>query len=111
DLSVIIDESRSLNDGAILVPGYKADGWMVRGYSESGLLDGDKPVRDYTETERHDLLYREKGKIKALGMNMTYMGLIHKLRESMFSKDPQSLQPHVRRFVESAAVFTDCPAC
>ena len=111
DLSVIVDESKSLNEGAILVPGYKADGWMVRGFSESGMLDGDTPIRDYTETERHDFLHREKGKIKALGMNMTYQGLIPKLRESMFSKDPASLQPHVRRFVESAAVFTACPAC
>ncbi|MEG3613683.1 excinuclease ABC subunit UvrA [Isoptericola haloaureus] len=111
DLSVIVDESRSLNDGAILAPGYKADGWMVRGFSESGFVDPDKPVRDYSDTERHDFLYRDKGKIKALGMNMTYQGLIPKLRESMFSRDPASLQPHVRRFVERAAVFGPCPAC
>ncbi|AEG44323.1 excinuclease ABC subunit UvrA [Isoptericola variabilis] len=111
DLSVIVDESRSLNEGAILVPGYKPDGWMVRGFTESGFLDGDKPVRDFTETERHDFLYREKTKVKALGMNMTYEGLIPKLRASMFSKAPESLQPHVRRFVEQAAVFVPCPAC
>ncbi|PFG43220.1 excinuclease UvrABC ATPase subunit [Isoptericola jiangsuensis] len=111
DLSVIIDETRSLNDGAILVPGYKADGWMVRGFSESGFVDGDKPIKDYTDTERHDLLHRDKGKVKALGMNMTYQGLIPKLRESLFSKDPDSLQPHLRRFVEAAAVFAPCPAC
>ncbi|WP_407317820.1 excinuclease ABC subunit UvrA [Isoptericola halotolerans] len=111
DLSVIVDESRSLNDGAILVPGYKADGWMVKGFAESGFVDGDKPIRDYTDTERHDLLYRDKGKVKALGMNMTYQGLIPKLRESVFSKDPESLQPHIRRFVERAAAFGPCPAC
>ncbi len=111
DLSVIVDESRSLRGGAILVPGYKADGWMVKGFTESGFVDGDKPVREYTETERHDLLFREKGKVKTLGMNMTYQGLIPKLRESLFSKDPESLQPHLRRFVERAAVFGPCPAC
>ncbi|SKC58510.1 ATP-binding cassette domain-containing protein [Krasilnikoviella flava] len=111
DLSVIVDESLSLRDGAILVPGYKADGWMVKGFSETGLLDGDKPVRDFTETERHDFLFKEKGKIKALGMNMTYQGLIPKLRESLFSKAPESLQPHLRAFVERAAVFVPCPAC
>jgi excinuclease UvrABC ATPase subunit len=111
DLSVIVDESRSLNEGAILVPGYKADGWMVRGFAESGFVDGDKPVREFTETERHDFLHREKTKVKALGMNMTYEGLIPKLRASIFSKAPESLQPHVRRFVERAAVFVPCPAC
>ncbi|GGR42055.1 ABC transporter [Nocardioides luteus] len=111
DLGAIVDESKSLNEGAILVPGYKADGWMVKGFSETGLLDGDKPIEDYTETERHDFLYKEKGKIKALGMNMTYQGLIPKLRESIFSKDPEQLQPHIKAFVERAAVFAPCPTC
>ncbi|MFD4327049.1 excinuclease ABC subunit UvrA [Nocardioides sp. NPDC058538] len=111
DLAAIVDESKSLNEGAILVPGYKADGWMVKGFAETGLLDGDKPIKDYTETERHDFLYKEKGKIKALGMNMTYQGLIPKLRESVFSKDPEQLQPHIKAFVERAAVFASCPTC
>ncbi|WP_460752884.1 ATP-binding cassette domain-containing protein [Myceligenerans cantabricum] len=111
DLSVIVDESRSLNDGAILVPGYTADGWMVKGYAESGFVDPDKAIKDYTAQERADFLHKEKTKIKALGMNMTYQGLIPKIRESMFSKDVESLQPHIRRFVEAAAVFGPCQAC
>ncbi|RPF21572.1 ATP-binding cassette domain-containing protein [Myceligenerans xiligouense] len=111
DLSVIVDESRSLNDGAILVPGYTADGWMVKGFAESGFVDPDKAIKDYSDQERADFLYKEKTKIKALGMNMTYQGLVPKIRESMFSKDPESLQPHIRRFVEAAAVFGACPAC
>ncbi|WP_028660862.1 ATP-binding cassette domain-containing protein [Nocardioides insulae] len=111
DLAVIVDESKSLNEGAILVPGYKADGWMVKGFAETGLLDGDKPVKDYTDAERHDFLHREKGKLKALGMNMTYQGLIPKLRESIFSKDPEQLQPHIKAFVERAAVFKPCTTC
>ncbi|GAA1856082.1 excinuclease ABC subunit UvrA [Myceligenerans crystallogenes] len=111
NLSVIIDESRSLYDGAILVPGFTADGWLVKGYAESGFVDPGKAIKDYTEQERADLLYKEKTKVKALGMNLTYQGLIPRLRESMFSKDVESLQPHVRRFVEAAAVFGRCPAC
>ncbi|MBL0887710.1 ATP-binding cassette domain-containing protein [Myceligenerans indicum] len=111
DLSVIVDESRSLSDGAILVPGYTADGWMVRGFAESGFVDPRKPVQDYSAQEREDFLYKEKTKVKAMGMNFTYEGLIPKIRASMFSKDPESLQPHLRRFVEAAAVFGPCPAC
>ncbi|NHA66898.1 ATP-binding cassette domain-containing protein [Phycicoccus flavus] len=111
DLSVILDESRSLREGAILVPGYTADGWLVATYIESGFLDPDKPVRDYTERERHDLLERETTKVRAKGINVTYDGLLPKLRRSMFSKDVDSLQPHVRAFVERAAVFRPCPAC
>ncbi|HEU5037012.1 MAG TPA: excinuclease ABC subunit UvrA [Nocardioides sp.] len=111
DLSVIIDESRSLREGAILVPGYTADGWMVATFIESGFVDPDKAIKDYTEKERHDLLYRQTTKIKAKGINVTYDGLIPKLRKSMFGKDVDSLQPHIRAFVERAAVFKTCPAC
>ena len=111
DLSVILDESKSLVEGAILVPGYTADGWMVTQFVESGFFDRQKPIRDYTEKERHDLLYRQTTKVKARGINVTYDGLIPKIRKSMFSKDIDSLQPHIRAFVERAAVFKTCPAC
>ncbi|MBA2952706.1 ATP-binding cassette domain-containing protein [Nocardioides sp. MAH-18] len=111
DLAVIIDESKSLVDGAILVPGYTADGWMVATFIESGFFDPDKPIGEYSEKERHDLLYKQTTKIKAKGINVTYDGLIPKLRKSMFSKDVDSLQPHIRAFVERAAVFKTCPEC
>ncbi|MEP9365128.1 excinuclease ABC subunit UvrA [Nocardioides sp. CN2-186] len=111
DLSVIIDESKSLVDGAILVPGYTADGWMVATYIESGFVDPQKPIKDYTEKERNDLLYKQTTKIKAKGINVSYDGLIPKIRKSMFSKDVDSLQPHIRAFVERAAVFKTCPVC
>ncbi len=111
DLAVIIDESKSLAEGAILVPGYTADGWMVATFTESGFFDPGKPIRDYSEKERHDLLYKQTTKIKAKGINVSYDGLIPKIRKSMFSKDVDSLQPHIKAFVERAAVFKTCPAC
>ena len=111
DLSVIVDESKSLTEGAILVPGYTADGWMVATFIESGFFDPAKPIREYSEKERHDLLYKQTTKIKAKGINVTYDGLIPKLRKSMFSKDVDSLQPHIKAFVERAAVFKTCPEC
>ena len=111
DLSVILDESKSLAEGAILVPGYTADGWMVATFIESGFFDPAKPIKDYSERERHDLLYKQTVKIKAKGINVSYDGLIPKIRKSMFSKDVDSLQPHIRAFVERAAVFKTCPAC
>src|SRR3954447_19776810 len=111
DLSVIIDESKSLLEGAILVPGYTPDGWMVTQFVESGFFDPRKPIKDYTEKERHDLLYKQTTKVKARGINVTYDGLIPKIRKSMFSKDVDSLQPHIKAFVERAAVFKTCPVC
>ncbi|NYD79882.1 ATP-binding cassette domain-containing protein [Arthrobacter cupressi] len=111
DLDAIVDRDKSLLDGAILVPGYTADGWMVATFTESGFVDPNKPLKDYTKQELDDLLHKEPVKIKAKGINVTYEGLIPKIRKSMFSKDPDSLQPHIRAFVERAAVFATCPAC
>jgi excinuclease UvrABC ATPase subunit len=111
DLSKIVDESKSLLQGAILIPGYTADGWMVRGYAESGFYPGDQPVRTFTDEQRHAFLYSEPTKIKARGINMTYEGLIPRIQKSMLTKDRESLQPHIRDFVDRAVTFTTCPEC
>ncbi|NGO11787.1 excinuclease ABC subunit UvrA [Streptomyces sp. HC44] len=111
DLTQIYDESKSINEGAITVPGYKAGGWSVRFYAESGLFDPDKPIRDFTETELHNFLHREPGKVKISGVNMTYEGLIPRIQKSLLSKDKDALQPHLRAFVERIATFTACPDC
>jgi excinuclease ABC A subunit len=109
DLAVIIDESKSLVEGAILVPGYTADGWMVAPYKE--VVPPDVPIAKLTKKQREDLLYAEPRKVKVEKINITYEGLIPKIRKSMFSKDVDSLQPHIKAFVERAAVFKACPNC
>ncbi len=111
DLTQLVDENLSLEDGAITVPGYKAGGWSVRYFTESGFLDPKKPIRDYSEKERHDFLYKEPTKIKLTGINITYEGLVPQIRKSMLSKDVDAMQPHIRAFVERAVTFTPCPEC
>ena len=112
DLTQLYDDSKSLAEGAITIPGYKSDGWWtVRIFAESGFLDPDKPIRDYTETELHDFLHREPTKVKVDGVNLTYEGLIPKIQKSMLSKDQEALQPHIRAFVDRAVTFTACPEC
>ena len=111
DLSQIVDESKSLDEGAIMVPGYTADGWMVKGFSQSGFYPGDKPISSFTEKQRHLFLYGEVTKVKISGINMTYEGLIPKITKSMLSKDLDALQPHIRAFVERVATFAVCPEC
>jgi excinuclease UvrABC ATPase subunit len=111
DLASIYDSSQSLNSGAITVPGYKADGWSVRIFSESGLLDPDKPIRDYSDTELHDFLYKEPTKVKINGINLTYEGLVPRVQKSMLSKDRDAMQPHIRAFVDRAVAYTRCPDC
>jgi excinuclease UvrABC ATPase subunit len=111
DLTQLFDDSKSLNEGAITIPGYKPGGWMVRQFTESGFVDPDKPISKYTKTEREDFLYKEPTKVRINDINVTYEGLIPKVQKSFFSKDRDSLQPHIREFVDRAATFAPCPDC
>ncbi|HEX8105587.1 MAG TPA: excinuclease ABC subunit UvrA [Solirubrobacteraceae bacterium] len=111
DLSQLYDDSKSLNEGALTVPGYSMDGWYGRIYRGSGFLDPDKPIARYSKRELHDLLHKEPTKIKVDGINLTYEGLIPKIQKSMLSKDVEALQPHVRAFVERVVTFSVCPEC
>ena len=111
DLSQLYDDSKSLNEGALTIPGYTAGGWNFRLYSASGFVDPDKPIRKYTKKELHDFLHREPARMKIAGINMTYEGLIPRVQKSMLSKDKESMQPHIRAFVDRAVTFTTCPEC
>jgi len=111
DLDALYDDSKSLNEGALTIPGYTADGWYGRIFAGSGFLDPDKPISKFTKRELHDLLHKEPTKIKVDGINLTYEGLIPKIQKSMLSKDREAMQPHIRAFVERAITFTTCPDC
>jgi excinuclease UvrABC ATPase subunit len=111
DLSALYDDSKSLNDGALSIPGYSMEGWYGRIFRGCGYFDPDKPIKKFNKRELHDLLYREPTKIKVDGINLTYAGLIPQIQKSFLSKDVEAMQPHVRAFVERAVVFTTCPDC
>ncbi|GAA1259402.1 excinuclease ABC subunit UvrA [Pseudonocardia aurantiaca] len=111
DLSALYDDSKSLNEGALTIPGYSMDGWYGRIYRGCGYFDPDKPIARFTKKELHDLLHREPTKIKVEGINLTYAGLIPTIQKSYLSKDVDALQPHIRAFVERAVTFTTCPEC
>jgi len=111
DLAALYDDSLSLGEGGLTIPGYSMDGWYGRIFNGCGFFDMDKPIRKYTKKELYDLLHREPTKIKVEGINLTYEGLIPKIQKSMLAKDVDSLQPHVRAFVERAVTFTICPEC
>ncbi|MEW2132265.1 excinuclease ABC subunit UvrA [Streptomyces sp. NPDC005435] len=111
DLSQLYDDSKSLREGALTIPGYSVDGWYGRIYTGCGFFDPDKPIARFTQRELHDLLHKAPTKIKVEGINLTYEGLIPKIQKSFLSKDVDALQPHVRAFVERAVTFTVCPDC
>ncbi len=111
DLTQLFDDSKSLAEGAITVPGYTGGGWNSRLYSESGFVDPDKPIRKYTKKELSDFLHHEPVRMKIAGINMTYEGLIPRIQRSMLTKDKETMQPHIRAFVERAVTFTACPEC
>ncbi|MEV0846282.1 excinuclease ABC subunit UvrA [Streptomyces sp. NPDC049954] len=112
DLTQLYDDSKSIAEGAFTIPGWKSDSfWTVRVYAESGFLDPGKPIRDYTRKEMRDFLHHEPVKVKVEGVNLTYEGLIPKIQKSFLAKDRESLQPHIRAFVDRAVTFTTCPEC
>ncbi len=111
DLSALYDDSKSLNDGALSIPGYSMEGWYGRIFRGCGYFDPDKPIKKFNKRELHDLLHREPTKIKVDGINLTYSGLIPQIQKSFLSKDVEAMQPHIRAFVEKAVVFTTCPDC
>ena len=110
DLTQLYDDSKSLNEGALTIPGYSMDGWYGRIFSGFG-FEMDKPIAEFTKKELHDLLYKEPTKIKVEGINLTYEGLIPKIQKSFLSKDKDAMQPHIRAFVDRAVIFTICPEC
>ncbi len=111
DLAQLYDDSKSLNDGALTIPGYSMDGWYGRIFRGCGFFDPDTPIRSFKRRELHDLLYKEPTKIKVDGINLTYEGLIPRIQKSMLSKDVDALQPHVRAFVERVVTFSTCAEC
>jgi excinuclease UvrABC ATPase subunit len=112
DLTQLYDDTKSIADGAITIPGYKVDSWWTVGiFTASGFIDPNKPIREYTKRELDDFLYKEPTKVKVNGVNLTYEGLVPKVQKSFLSKDPDALQPHIRAFVDRAATFTACPEC
>ncbi|WP_409237860.1 ATP-binding cassette domain-containing protein [Streptomyces sp. PA5.6] len=112
DLTQLYDDSKSLAEGAFTIPGWKSDSqWTVQVYAQSGFVDPDKPIRAYTKKELRDFLYGDPVKVKVNGVNLTYEGLIPKIQKSFLSKDKESMQPHIRAFVERAVTFTTCPEC
>ncbi|UCZ90674.1 ATP-binding cassette domain-containing protein [Gordonia sp. WA4-43] len=111
DLTALYDSSKSLNEGALTIPGYSMDGWYGRIYRGCGFFDPDKPIAKYTKKQLNDLLYKEPTKIKVEGINITFEGLIPKIQKSMLSKDREAMQPHIRAFVDRAITFAQCPDC
>src|SRR5688572_30374883 len=111
DLSALYDDGKSLNEGALAIPGYSMEGWYGRIFNGCGFFDADKPIKKFNKRELHDLLYKEPTKIKVDGINLTYTGLIPQIQKSFLAKDPEAMQPHIRAFVDRAIAFQTCPDC
>src|SRR3982750_3934301 len=111
DLTALYDDTKSLNEGALTIPGYSMEGWYGRIFRGCGYFDPDEPIKKFNNNELHDLLYKEPTKIKVEGVNLTYAGLIPTIQKRFLSKDVDAMQPHIRAFVERAVTFTTCPEC
>lgn len=111
DLTALYDASKTINEGALTIPGYSMDGWQGRILRGCGFFSVDKPIAKFTKKELQALLYQEPTKIKVEGINLTYSGLIPQIQKSFLAKDVEAMQPHIRAFVERAITFQTCPEC
>ncbi|GAA5228842.1 ATP-binding cassette domain-containing protein [Paeniglutamicibacter antarcticus] len=111
DLTALYDADKSLNGGALKIPGYSMEGWYGRIFRGCGWFDTDKKIRDYSMEELENLLYKEATKIKVEGVNLTYLGLVPQIKKTYLAKDIEAMQPHIRAFVERAITFAACPEC
>jgi excinuclease UvrABC ATPase subunit len=111
DLTALYDESKSINEGALTIPGWSMDGWQGRILRGCGFFDCDTPIGKLPKKELDALLFKEATKIKVEGINLTFMGIIPQIQKSFLAKDVEAMQPHIRAFVERAVTFTTCPDC
>ncbi|MBF6620432.1 MAG: excinuclease ABC subunit UvrA [Patulibacter sp.] len=111
DLTALFDAEKSIEQGALTIPGFSVDGWYGRIYGGSGFFPGDKPIKDFTKKQLDALLHQEATKIKVDGINVTFEGLIPRIQKSFLSKDREAMQPHIRAFVDRAITFQACPDC
>ncbi|WP_242892984.1 ATP-binding cassette domain-containing protein [Actinomadura litoris] len=111
DVEELVDRDRSLNEGAVTVPNFAVDSWYWKVLAGSGFVDPDVKLRDYTEQQWEDFLHKPATKVKSAGLNTTYEGLLVKVQRLYLSKDKESLQPHIRAFVDRAVTFSTCRAC
>ena len=111
DLTALYDDTKSLNEGALSIPGFSMDGWYGRIFRGCGFFDPDKPINKFTKKELDALLHKEATKLKVDGVNLTYLGLIPQIQKSFLAKDVEAMQPHIRAFVDRAVTFTTCPEC
>ncbi len=110
DRTALYDEAKSLREGALTVPGYSMDGWYGRLFEGMG-LPMDEPISSFSAKQLDTMLHAPPTRIKVEGVNLTFEGIIPRIQKSMLSKDPEAMQPHVRRFVERAVTFQTCPDC
>ncbi|WP_037645032.1 ATP-binding cassette domain-containing protein [Streptomyces hygroscopicus] len=111
DIGQLVDRDKSLREGAITVPGFEVDSWYWRVMAASGLFDPDVRLRDYTPAQWEDFLHQPATKIKAGKSNLTYEGLVTKVRRLYLTKDRETMQPRTRAFADRAVTLTECPAC
>src|SRR5690242_10878888 len=111
DLTALYNDSKSLNEGALTIPGFSMEGWYGRIFNGCGFFDPNKPINKFTKKELDALLHKEATKLKIDGVNLTYLGLIPQIKKSFLAKDVEAMQPHIRAFVERAVTFTTCPDC
>ena len=117
DLASFLDETKSLNEGAIDAPGFGVGDWYWSSYASNGRLDPDLPVKDYSDEDREFFLYAPTQKIKVAKEDnngfatLTYDGLVTRIRRLWIDRDTPPKQKNIVAFVEKISTTGTCPSC
>ncbi|ADB32614.1 ABC transporter related protein [Kribbella flavida DSM 17836] len=111
DLDELVDRDRTLNEDAIKAPGFGVGTWYWQLFAQSGLFDPDLPLRDYPAEQWQQFLYQPSTKVKVGTSNLTFEGLVVKVKRQYLSKDLDALQSQARAFADRALKLAECPDC
>lgn len=117
DLASFLDETKSLNEGAIEAPGFGVGDWYWSSYASNGRLDPDLPVKHYSDEDREFFLYAPTQKIKVAKEDnngfstLTFDGLVTRIRRLWIDRDTPPKQKNIMAFVEKISTTGQCPSC
>ncbi|MVO98272.1 ATP-binding cassette domain-containing protein [Paenibacillus lutrae] len=115
DMSKALDMSKSLKEGAIMLPDYSVNGWDWNMIVQSGDFDPDKTLSDYSEDELEQLLYGKARKVKmdfaGKATNITVEGVMEKFTNKYIKQDVKSKSERTQKAVLPYISEGPCSSC
>ena len=111
DLDELLDWDKTLNEGAIKAPNFAPGAWLWQTLTAGTQPDLDVKLRDMPTAMLDRMLYEEAGKVKLNGANMSYSGLITRIKSNYIHSGREIKQAHIREWIERISTTAPCSAC